>query len=492
MAQIPVYILNILKTLNQAGFSAELVGGCVRDLLMNKEPKDWDITTQALPADILQLFPEAKYENDFGTVIFPWRNDKQELITVIEITTYRSEKGYGDHRHPDQVKFEQEIDKDLERRDFTINATALSLDKKQVGEKISFGRQSFILIDLFGGQKDIAKKIIRAVGEPELRFKEDALRMLRAVRFSVQLDFELEPKTARSIIKLAGSLKFIAKERIKDELIKIIASPQPATGIELLHSLKLLQYIIPELEKGVGVKQNHHHIYSVFKHNLLSLKHCPNPDWRVRLAALLHDVAKPQAKKDIKGQTTFYNHEYIGAKIADKVMSRLRFNNEDRQRVVNLVKNHMFYYNVGEVTAASVRRLIQKVGRENLQDLIDLRVADRLGSGTPKAMPYKLRHLQYMMDKVQHDPVSVKMLAINGDDLIRELKLSPSPQIGAILEVLLGEVIIDPQKNKFNHLLARSQKLMTMDLAKLRSLAKDLITDAQVKEDKNIKNKYKV
>jgi len=474
----PAHVLKILQTLQGQGYEAVIVGGCVRDLLMAKEPKDWDITTQARPEDILRIFPEAKYENNFGTVLLPLK--LKESSTVLEITTYRSEQNYSDRRHPDQVFFEDRLDKDLERRDFTINALAFNpFDERPI-------------IDLFGGQKDIKEKIIRAVGEPSDRFKEDALRMLRAIRFSAQLGFSLEPKTQRAILKLAGSLKFVSPERIRDELIKILASDRPAEGIRLLKDCKLLQYILPELEQGIGVRQDRHHIYQVFEHNVLSLRHCPSSDWAVRLAALLHDVAKPKTRKIIKGIATFYNHEYLGAKMTDRIMTRLKFSNEDRQRVVNLIKNHMFYYNVGEVTAASVRRLIVKVGRENLKDLIDLRIADRLGSGTPKAVPYKLRHLQYMMEKVQNDPVSVKMLKIDGHDLMRALKIPPGPKIGAILEVLLSAVIDDPGLNTAGELTARAKKLAALELAELRSQAQAVIESKRQADDREIKKQYKV
>ena len=475
---IPDYIKEISKRLKSENFEAFLVGGSVRDILMNKEPKDFDITTNALPNEILKIFSEAKYENDFGTVILPIK-ENDNLITVVEITTYRSEQGYSDSRHPDEVKFETNIEKDLERRDFTVNSLAMDVETGEI-------------IDLFGGKKDILKKIIRAVGEPELRFKEDALRMIRAIRFSAQLDFELEPKTQRAITKLAGSIKFVSKERIKDELIKILKTKKAYEGIMLLHETKLLNYIIPEIEQGVGVKQDRHHIYTVFKHNVLSLKHCPSLDWQVKLAALLHDIGKPKTKKKINGVYTFYNHEYVSAKMTDKILSRLKFSNDDRERIVRLVRNHMFYYNVGEVSAASVRRLIVKVGKENLKDLIDLRIADRLGSGTPKAMPYKLRHLQYMLEKVQNDPVSVKMLKINGNDLMKEFNLSPSPKIGAILDVLLGIVIEEPENNNREFLLSEAKKLMLKDLEQLRLEAKEKIEEKKVEEDENIKKQFKV
>jgi len=484
--KIPTYILEIVKDLKVSGYEAYIVGGCVRDILMDREPQDWDIATNARPEEILKVFKDAKYENEFGTVLLPIRaaikgqEIKGKLEDVVEITTYRSEQDYSDRRHPDIVRFETEIDKDLERRDFTFNAMALDPSDH---EKI---------IDYFGGQKDIKAKIVRAVGEPSDRFKEDALRMLRAIRFSSQLGFELEPKTQRGITKLAGSLKFISPERIRDELIKILASVRPYEGIKLLHDCKLLQYVLPELEQGVGVKPARHHIYPVFEHNLLTLKYCPSPEWPVRLAALLHDVAKPKTQKMIKGINTFYNHEYVGAKMVDRIMSRLKFTNEDRLRVVNLIKNHMFYYNVGEVTAASVRRLIVKVGRENLKDLIDLRIADRLGSGTPKAMPYKLRHLQYMMEKVQNDPISVKMLKINGDDLMKALNIPPGPKIGAILDVLLSEVIEEPELNTVKYLLTRVKELDKFNLEELREKAKEVIAEKRQEDDYEIKKQFKV
>lgn len=486
IANLPDYILGIIKNLQVSGYEAYIVGGCVRDVLMNKTPKDWDITTNARPEEVLAVFPGAKYENNFGTVLLPIRAQasgeevKGALEDVVEITTYRSEQGYSDRRHPDTVQFEKDLDKDLERRDFTINALALD-PLREAG-----------IVDLFGGQKDIKAKILRAVGEPSDRFKEDALRMLRAVRFSAQLGFALEPKTQRAIVKLAGSLKFVSKERIRDELIKILSSDRPAQGITLLHETKLLQYILPELEQGIGVAQDRHHIHPVFKHNVLSLEHCPNKAWPVRFAALLHDVGKPQTRKIINGIATFYNHEYAGAKITDKIMRRLKFSASDSSRVVNLVKNHMFYYNVGEVSAASVRRLVVKVGRENLQDLLDLRVADRLGSGTPKAMPYKLRHLQYMLELVQNDPISVKMLKINGDDLMRILQIEPSQKIGMILDVLLGEVIENPDLNNIIYLEKRARDINELDLSDLRLKAKGLINEEREKEDREIKRHYKV
>ncbi len=471
----PQFVLETLAKLEKSGFEAYIVGGCVRDLLMARVPKDWDITTNARPEQVLSIFSEAKYLNDFGTVLLPLDDADNN---VLEITTYRSEQGYSDRRHPDEICFEDDIEEDLKRRDFTINAMAVNCSDE--------------LVDLFGGVKDIKLRVIRAVGEPVERFKEDALRMMRAIRFSCQLSFDIEPKTERGIVKMAGSIKFVSKERIHDELIKIISSSRPADGIMSLHESKLLQYIIPELEDGVNVKQFHHHVYPVFKHNVLSLKHCPNSSYQVRLAALLHDVGKPKVFKMLNGQGTFYNHEYVGAKMTDKILRRLKFSTEDIDRIVNLVRNHMFYYNVGEVTAASVRRLIVKTGRDNLRDLIDLRIADRLGSGDLKPKPYKLRHLEYMLEKVQHDPVSVKMLKIDGSDLMTTLNIEPSPKIGAMLDVLLGEVIDDPELNTKEYLADRSLELNQLDLAQLRDHAKDRIEKQRIIDDQELKKDFRV
>jgi tRNA nucleotidyltransferase (CCA-adding enzyme) len=496
---IPEHVINIIKNLEKAGFEAYIVGGCVRDLLMDRTPKDWDVTTNALPEEVLKIFPDSKYENLFGTVLVKIKNKAGETEEVVEVTTYRSEGRYSDRRHPDEIKFETELDKDLERRDFTINALAFgSRNKKQETRNKQFPISNFQfpnnwdLVDLFGGQKDIKKKIIRAVGEPVDRFKEDALRMMRAVRFASEFNFEIEPKTERAIVKMAGSLKFIAKERIKDELVKVLSSENPYEGIMTLYKTKLLNYIIPELLLGDGVAQSRHHIHTVFKHSMLSLKHCPNKEWQVRLASLLHDIGKPKVKKPRNGIETFYQHEYVGERMTRKIMKRLKFSTADIDRVANLVRNHMFYYNTDEVTAASVRRLIKKVGKENLKDLIDMRIADRLGSGTPKAKPYKLRHLEYMFERVQNDPVSVKMLEINGDYMIKELGFKPGPEMGAILDVLLSEVVENPELNKLELLTKRAEELRNDNLEVLREKAKEKIEEKREKDDKKLKKGHYV
>ena len=328
------------------------------------------------------------------------------------------------------------------------------------------------------------------VGDAHERFDEDALRMMRAVRFHSELGFEIEKETLKAIKNNAKHLEHIALERIKDELAKIILSDNPSDGIDMLHETGMLNYIIPELEKGVGVAQNRHHIHTIYTHGILALKYCPSQKLEVRLASLLHDIAKPQTKRGEGEFATFYNHDHVGARVAEKILTRLHFSNEVIQRVKLLVDNHMFYYNPEEVSESSVRRLIQKVGLENMKDLMDVRIADRLGSGVPKAKPYKLRHMEYVIDKVSRDAVSVKMLKINGSDLMKDLQLKPGPKIGAILDVLLAEVIEDASLNEKALLLARAKELDAQELDQLRKLAKVKIEEKKEEDDQEIKSKH--
>ncbi|OGI16348.1 MAG: hypothetical protein A2Z52_00655 [Candidatus Moranbacteria bacterium RBG_19FT_COMBO_42_6] len=482
--KIPKQVIEVLEKIGASGFEAYIVGGCVRDLLMDRIPKDWDITTSAKPEEIQKLFSDSFYENDFGTVgvktekFLPNGNPEREH-DVIEVTTYRIESKYSDKRRPDKVAFAETLEEDLSRRDFTMNAIALRVHNSD-----------FDIVDPYEGQKDIKNKIICTVGDPHERFDEDALRMMRAIRFHAELNFKIEKNTLEAIKKYAGRMRHISLERIKEELARLMLSDNPSDGMDMLHQTGLLNYVIPELEKGVGVKQNRHHIYTIYKHSILSLKHCPSKKLEVRLAALLHDIAKPQTKRGEGEFATFYNHDHVGARVARKILERLRFSNEIIGKVTLLIDNHMFYYNPDEVTESSVRRLIQKVGLENMQDLIDVRVADRLGSGIPKAKPYKLRHLEYIIEKVSTDAVSVKMLKINGDDLMKNLKLRPGPKVGAILDVLLSEVIEDATKNKKETLLKHAKVLDKEDLEKLRRMAKVKIDEKKEEEDKEIKDKH--
>ncbi len=504
--EIPQEVKNILTKLQTAGFEAYAVGGCVRDLLLAKKPKDWDVATNALPEQIQQVFPESFYENDFGTVGVK-TGSEDENLKIVEVTTYRVDAKYSDKRHPDSISFTPNLQEDLARRDFTINAIALMESKKATPSlspaakayqksKIK-NEEEFKIIDPFKGQEDLKNGIIRAVGEPDKRLNEDALRMLRAVRFVVELssveqNFVIESKTKEAIKKNAGWLQAITKERVRDEFVKIILSSKPEKGILLLHDLGLLQYVIPELEKGVSVGQNKHHIYTIFEHSIFSLKFAAQKNFNlvVRLAALLHDVAKPQAKRGEGLDSTFYNHDIMGAHAAARILERLRFDNDTIERVANLIRHHMFVYDIGAVTEAGVRRLLARVGPDNMKELIDLRIADRLGSGVPKAQPYRLRHFQYMVDKVQNDPISVEMLKINGNDLMEVLKIEPGPKIGAILDVFLAEVIEDAKKNDKNFLLEHAKQLNEIDLTQLRQMAKERIEEEKEEEDKIIKDRY--
>jgi putative nucleotidyltransferase with HDIG domain len=293
-----------------------------------------------------------------------------------------------------------------------------------------------------------------------------------------------------AISKHADRLKTIAAERIRDEFSKIIMSENAMTGIIMLQKLGLLKHIVPELELGIGVEQNHHHIYDVYEHNLRALDTTPSKHLAVRLAALFHDIAKPHTKRGRGRDCTFYNHDHVGARITRKRLQALRYPREIVEKATLLVDNHMFYYNVDEVTEKSVRRLVKKVGRENIKDLMDLRIGDRLGSGTPKGKTYKLRHLEFMVDKVSNDPISVKMLALNGGDLMHELKIQPGPQIGAILDVLLAEVIDDPEKNTKEHLLGRAKELQSKNLQELRELSKEKIEEKREEDIEGMKKKH--
>ncbi|MFC1700812.1 CCA tRNA nucleotidyltransferase [Patescibacteria group bacterium] len=476
--ELPKEITEIIDKFKKNNFEAYAVGGCVRDILLSKEPKDWDITTNAKPEQIQKIFPDNFYKNNFGTVTIKVKNFvSRTTIKEIEITTFRSEEGYSDKRHPDKITFATTLKEDLSRRDFTINAMAINNNCK--------------IIDPFKGQNDLAKKIIKTAGNPEERFNEDALRMLRAVRFATELNFEIEKNTFKAIQKNSGWLQAIAKERIRDEFIKIIMADKPDKGIELLKQSNLLKYIVPELEKGIGVGQNKHHIYTIYEHCVLSLKFAAEKKFNldVRLSALLHDIAKPQTKRGKGYDSTFYNHDIVGAKFAANILQRLKFPKKTIKRIVLLIRNHMFVYAVEEVSEAGVRRILRRVGLENIPDLLNLRVADRLGSGVPKAVPYKLRHLQYIIEKVSKDPISVKMLKINGDNLMKLLKIKPNPKIGLILNSLLAKILENPKLNTKKDLEKLAKELNKLSEIELKANLKK-VKQAQEKADMKMKKKY--
>lgn len=476
--KLPKEIKKIINQLEKDGFKAYAVGGCVRDLLLERKPKDWDITTNAQPEEIQKIFPDSFYENNYATVTVNVKNVvSRSTRKGVEITTFRSEGRYSDQRHPDKISFAQTLEEDLSRRDFTINAIALKSDLS--------------IIDPFNGQIDLKTKLIKAVGQPQERFNEDALRMLRAIRLAIELGFKIEEKTFQAIQNSANYLRAIAEERIRDEFVKIIMSENPDGGVELLRKSGLLKHILPELEKGIGVSQNRHHIYTIYQHALLSLKFAAQKKFNleVRIASLLHDIAKPQTKRGEGYDATFYNHDIVGGKFAVKILQRLKFSKKIIEKTTLLVRNHMFVYAVEEVSEAGVRRLLRRVGRENMPDLLNLRVADRLGSGVPKAVPYKLRHLQYLIEKVSNDPISVKMLKINGSDLMKLLKIEPSPKIGLILSALLVKVLEDPRLNTKKELKRLAKELNELSETELKTDIKK-ISQAQEQEDWEIKKRY--
>ncbi len=471
--KVPPEVKDISVALTEASFEAYLVGGCVRDIMLGREPRDWDVATDATPHEIQEVFPESVYENEFGTVGVKTGSDDPKLA-IVEVTTFRNEGRYTDRRHPDEVRFAKTIQEDLSRRDFTVNAVAMKLENLE-------SRIENRVVDPFEGEADLRRKTIRTVGDPDARFTEDALRLMRAVRFAVELDFTIDEKAAAAIKRHAGLLEAIAMERIRDELVKIIMTPRAARGIELLEEMGLLKFILPELRQGIGVGQNLHHVYTVWEHNLRSLEYAAAQDYSllVRMAALLHDVGKPKTKRGEGYNSTFYGHEVAGARIAVTMLDRLKFPRDLIEKAAHLVRRHMFYYNVGDVSPAGVRRLLVRVGPENVDDLLKVREADRIGSGVKKAVPYKLRHLLFMMDKVKHDPVSVKMLKVDGEDVMRIADIRPSRKVGDILAALLDEVLDEPDKNERAYLEDKVRELARLSDAGLTGLR----ASAEAKQD---------
>lgn len=499
MFNIPKEVKDVVAKLEKSGFEAYVVGGCVRDLLLGVKPKDWDITTSAKPEEILELFPESFYENKFLTATVK-TGSEDPVLAEIEVTTFRAEGKYTDKRHPDEVRFAKTLEEDLSRRDFTVNSAALELLKSDFNkEKSDFGVR---LLDPYNGQIDLDKKLIRSVGDSEERFEEDALRMMRAVRLAVQLDFKIEKKTEATIKKLAGNLEFIAKERARDELVKIIMTPKAKEGIELLNEVGLLKYIIPELGEGIGV-ENRPKIFYIWEHNLRALDYGAKKDFTldVRLAALLHDVGKPRTKGPEKnGEWTFYGHDVVGARMTAQIMERLKFSHGETEKICKLVRWHLFKYDVEEdvaTTDSSIRRLIRKVGAENMEDLVKLRICDRMGMGVPKAIPYRLRHFQFRVEKIlrEEEAPTPKMLKVNGEDIMKILSIEPGPRIGQILEVLLQEVIDKPAKNTKEGLGVRVKELGELSEKELVKMAEKAETKVGVVEDERvskIKAKYYV
>lgn len=434
MIQLPKFIIEIIKTFQKNGFQIYVVGGAVRNLLLKKNIDNWDLTTSATPEQILKLFPDGYYNNLYGTVGISQEQNGNKIL--LEITTFRKEGQYEDNRHPKKIEWAKTIEEDLSRRDFTINAIAYD------GQK---------LIDPYGGQKSLKEKLIVTVGDPDKRFNEDALRLIRAIRFASQLGFMIDEKTRLSIQKNSQLINNVSMERIRDELLKILESNNPSEGILFMKNTGLLGFILPEVEFCFMVSQKsplRHHIYDVGTHLIMALKHCPSKDPITRLSALLHDIGKAKTfRKDEKSSLiTFHNHEVVGTKLTEKIADRLRFSNKQKEKLVRLVQYHQF--TVSELqTDKAVRRFIREVGKEYLQDILDLRTGDRIGSGaTPTS--WRLELFKKRMTEVQKEPFTVKDLKIDGNDVMKILKIKPGKQVGEVLDKLFDKVIEGKLKNE--------------------------------------------
>ncbi len=461
---IPHEISSVVEVLEKGGYEAYLVGGCVRDLFLGRIPQDWDVTTNATPEQIISLFPKTFYENTFGTVGVVNETTEDPKLKIVEVTPYRLESGYTDFRRPDEIKFSDKLEDDLQRRDFTMNAIAISLSNGAVKD----------VVDLYEGLKDIKGKVIRTVGNPQDRFSEDALRIVRAVRLASELGFNIENQTEMAIQSHTSLLTKISSERIRDEFIKVILSSRPKDGIELMDKLGILAIILPELVAAKGVEQNQAHAYDVWEHLLRSLQHAADKEWPldIRLSALFHDISKPETRRFSRetNQFTFYGHEVVGSRVTKKILERLKFPTKITEKVVKLVRWHMFFADTENITLSAVRRMITNVGPENIWDLINVRICDRIGTGRPKESPYRLRKYKAMIEEALHDPISVGMLKIDGKRLMEVTHETPGPKVGYTLNALLEEVLEDPKLNTAEYLENRAKELIKMPETDLKAL----------------------
>jgi putative nucleotidyltransferase with HDIG domain len=483
--RIPKEIKNVSLGLRNAGFESYLVGGCVRDLIIGLEPKDWDFTTNATPSQIQTIFPDSFYENDYGTVGVKTESP-DERLAIVEVTPYRTESKYSDKRRPDKVEFGASLLEDLARRDFTVNAMALEEHQGQ-------------LIDPYDGQKDIKDKIIRAVGNPSERFSEDALRMLRAVRFVAELNFGIDGDTATAISENSEHLSHVSCERIRDEFIRILNSNQPMNALVLAERLGILAAIIPELVHSVGIGQNKAHSYDVFEHLMRTVQHAADKNFNleIRLAALLHDISKPAARRhsDDKNDWSFHGHEVVGSRATRKILENLRFPRETIEKVVKLVRWHMFFSDPELITLSAVRRMINNVGEENIWDLLNLRMCDRIGTGRPKEQPFRFRKYKAMVEQALRDPISVKMLKTNGSRIMDKFHEKPGPRIGFVLNALLEEILDNPDLNTEDYLDKKTEELLKMpenELKKYGDEGKLRRESAEDEEIKRIMEKHRV
>ena len=441
---VPPAVHDLMAELAAAGHDAHVVGGSLRDVVLGREPEDWDLTTDAPPDRMRAIFPDAAYENRFGTVVVPRDG------ALYEITTYRSESGYADHRRPDVVAFGSTLQDDLARRDFTMNAMAWGRSATAAREGVDPE-----LVDPFGGLADLRARIVRAVGDPDARFGEDALRMPRAIRFSAVLGFTIEPATLAAMADRAADVRHLSGERVGAEMGRILVAPLPSVGLRLADSIGLLEPILPELASQHGVPQSKIDGEDLWDHSLRAAD-AVRSDLALRYAALLHDVGKPAVMADGR----FIHHDVVGARIADAILDRLRVERVVRERVVRLVRHHMFSYETSWSDAA-IRRFLRRVGVDLVDDLIALRVADDVGSGLPPDGP-RTADLRRRCDeqRAARAPLGRGDLAIDGADLIAELGLEPGPLIGRILDRLTNKVVDDPRLNERRGLLATARAIV--------------------------------
>jgi len=416
-----------------------VVGGAVRDMLLEKSVKDWDFTTNLTPDEMKKLFPKNSfYNNNFGTFSIVVAVDD-----IFEVTTYRTEQNYDDSRHPGKVEWGTKLEEDLQRRDFTINAIAMDIDGN--------------LIDLYGGQEDLKNELIKTVGNPDERFGEDALRMMRAIRIAAQLKFLIENDTFESIQKNAHLIQKISAERVRDELFKILITDKPGDGIKLLKNCGLLEEIIPEILTGVDFKQKGHHIYDVWNHSLEAVNNCESKNPITRLATWLHDVGKPEVAIGEGEDRTFHNHEIVGSRMAVRIGKRLKLSNIELDQLFRLVRWHMFTTDE-MATDKAVRRFIRNVTPEYLDEMIALRRSDRLGSGA-RETSWRWELFKKRLVEVQKQPFTVKDLKVDGNDVMKILKIKPSRKVGEILDKLFAEVEENPKLNDRETLLVKIKNL---------------------------------
>lgn len=438
VARIDRDAIGICARLRDAGRRGWIVGGCVRDLLRGQAVSDWDIATDARPAEVTKLFPRVIPTGiDHGTVTVLVRG------VPFEVTTLRGETTYSDGRRPDSVVFVDDIAADLARRDFTFNAIAIDPLVPT-------------LIDPWEGQKDLAARVLRAVGDPVQRFSEDGLRVLRAARFAATLECAIEPRTFAAIEPTLATYRKVSAERVRDEWVKTMKAKKPSTAFEVMRQTGILGVTLPEMLDSVGMEQNRHHAYDVWTHALACLDACEG-DPPLRIAALLHDIGKPRtrARSDKTNDYTFYNHEKVGAEMAGPILERMRFSNEEKARITSLVANHLVCYS-DEWSDAAVRRWIRRVSVERVEDLYALNRADLIGKGRDVAPD--LAGLERLKERVAGEraarhALSARDLAVNGQDVMRELAIKPSRRVGEVLERLLERVVDDPALNERETLL---------------------------------------